>query len=83
MSNVINYKHVVGIIANMHNFIDEAEAMIKDMYAEYNSFKNQATAVRNNSLMKLQNQYRSCRDNLQSKSQQMIDDAQAIYDEIL
>lgn len=83
MNKSINYKFMIGIVANLHSFIDEAENAINETFANFNSSQNAAVATRTQSLQKLTSQYNAQHSGIKNQSQRMIDDAQKIYNEIL
>ncbi len=83
MNKSINYKFMIGIVANLHSFIDEAENAINTTFANFNSSQNAVVATRTQSLQNLTAQYNARHAGIKSQSQKIINDAQGIYDEIL
>ncbi len=83
MNKSINYKYMIGIVANLHSFIDEAENAINSTFANFNSSKNAVISARAQGLQKLTEQYKARHAGIKSQSQKIIRDAQGIYDEIL
>lgn len=83
MNKSINYKFMIGIVANLHSFIDEAENAINTTFANFNSSQNAVVATRAQSLQSLTAQYNARHAGIKSQSQKIINDAQGIYDEIL
>lgn len=83
MNKSINYKYMIGIVANLHSFIDEAENAINTTFANYNSSQNAVIATRTQSLQNLTNRYNSQHSGLKAQSQKIISDAQTIYNNIV
>ena len=83
MNKSVNYKYMIGIVANLHSFIDEAENAINATFANYNSSQNAATAARSKNLQQLTAQYNAQNSGVRNQAQKIINDAQRIYDEII
>ena len=82
MSSPINYQLLINIISNLHSFIDEAENSIKAVYANFNNAKNILATRRANDLRQLTNKYNANQNAVKSQAQKIVNDAQAIYNEI-
>ena len=83
MNKSINYKLMVGIVANLHAFIDEAENAINTTFANYNSSQNAVVATRAQNLKNATAQYNARHAGIKAQSQKIIGDAQTIYNEII
>lgn len=83
MNKSINYKLMIGIVANLHSFIDEAESAISMTFANFNSSKNAVVATRTQNLQQLTARYNASHAGIKSQSQKIISDAQGIYDDML
>lgn len=83
MNKALNYKYMVEIIANLHSFIDEAEAAINSAFSNYSASKTELVASRTQGLQKLTAQYNARHSGIKAQSEKIIKDSQTIYDELI